>query len=185
MSQETAQTAIFGLGGTSKDIGELYDEIYDLREEEDALYTEIINSRNEAILGIKDEDGNFIKGADGKPITRGDFYGPRGAKLIKKLMEIGARTANRVGKVKKAYYKELADHKANEDEDIKQKFISVKDIKQANKKVKEKKKDNKGEENDKEKKPNANTGCDACDGLETDADVSATMDLVRKMLYMN
>ncbi len=47
MSQETAQTAIFGLGGTSKDISELYAEIYDLRVEEDALYTEIINSRNE------------------------------------------------------------------------------------------------------------------------------------------
>lgn len=179
MSQEAAQTAVFGLGGTSKDIKELYTEIYDLRVEEDALYNEIINSRNEAILGIEDEDGNIIKGADGKPITRGDFYGPRGAKLIKRLMEIGARTANRVGKVKKAYYKELAEYKANEDANIKQKYLSVKDIKQANMKVKEKKK---GED---EKKKESLTGCDACDVLETDEDVSATMDLVRKMLNMN
>lgn len=165
MSQEAAHTAVFGLGGTSKDIRELYNEIYDLREEEDALYTEIIKVRDEAIVGIKDEEGNIMKGTDGKPITRGDFYGPRGAKLIKRLMEIAARTANRVGKIKKAYYKELADHKKNEEAEMQEKFMSVKDIKKLNVK--------------------ANTECDACGGLETDEDVIATMELVRTMLNMN
>ena len=167
MSQVSAQTTLLGLGGTSKDISELYAEIFDLRQEEDALYTEIIDVRNEAILGVKDKDGNIINGPDGKPITKGDFYGPKGAKLVKRLMELGARTANRVGKVKKAYYKEVAEHKKKEEEEMKGKFKSVKDITAENKKGRE-----------------AESSCDACGGVETDEDVKATMDLVRTMLNM-
>lgn len=166
MSKASAQTAFLGLGGTSKDIKELYAEIYELRQEEDLLYNEIINVRNEAILGVKDGDGNIIKGPDGKPITKGDFYGPRGAKLIKRLMELGARTANRVGKVKKAYYKEVADHKKIEEAEMQEKFKSVKDIAAANGK-------------------GAESSCDACGGAGNDADVDATMALVRTMLNMN
>lgn len=166
MSKASAQTAFLGLGGTSKSVEELYREIYDLRQEEDALYTAIINVRNEAILGVKDGDGNIINGPDGKPVTKGDYYGPRGAKLIKRLMELGARTANRVGKVKKAYYKEVADHKRIEEAEMQEKFKSVKDIAAANGK-------------------DAESSCDACGGMETDGDVQATMALVRNMLNMD
>lgn len=142
-----AETAFLGLGGTSKDVSELYAEIYDLREQEDALYTEIMALRTRA-LNDNDEA----------------FYGIRGKKLVKKLTEMGARTANRVGKFRKAYEKEVAAHAKAIEEEQAAVYQSPKDIRKSNKKAPPSKlKEEAGEE---------------------DVNVAATMAMVRSMLKM-
>ena len=165
MSKQTAHTTLLGLGGTSKNVSELYDEIYELREEEDQLYTEILKARSAAMEGVKDKDEKVMVDKDGNPILNEAYFGPRGAKLVKRLMEMGARTANRVGKVKKAYIKEVAEHKKMEEEKQREQFKSVKEI----------------------KNNWADTSCGACGKTGADVDdenVKATMDLVRTMLNM-
>lgn len=173
MSKQTAHTAFLGLGGTKKNLAELYDEIEELREEENKLYTEILKVREAAVVGVKDKDGKVMVGADGKPILNEAYYGPRGAKLIKRLMEMGARTANRVSKVKKSYDKEVAEHKKMEEEKQKEQFKSMQDIRKANK------------QGNQSEAGTSCTSCGACGGTRAEAgdeNVKATMDLVRNML---
>jgi hypothetical protein len=173
MSKQSAHTAFLGLGGTSKNVDELYNEIYELRIEEDELYKEILKVRAAAMEGVKDKDGKVMVGADGEPVLNEAYYGPRGAKLMKRLIEMAARTANRVGKVKKAYAKEVAEHKKMEEEKQKEQFKSVKDIRNGNKNSVE---------------DGTGTSCGSCGGTGAKAvdeeNVQRTMDLVRNLLNM-
>lgn len=143
-----AETAFLGLGGTTKDVNELYTEIFDLRQEEDRLYTEIMALREKAL-----NDGDEA------------FYGIRGKKLVKKLTEMGARTANRVGKFRKAYEKEVAAHAKAIEEEQSAVYKSPKDIRKNNKKAPPPKPKQKA-------------------GEEEDVNVAATMAMVRSMLKM-
>ena len=173
MSKQSAHTSFLGLGGTSKNVVELYTEIYELRSEENELYKEILKVRAAAMKGVQDQDGKVMVGADGKPVLNEAYYGPRGAKLMKRLIEMAARTANRVGKVKKAYANEVAEHKKMEEEKQKEQFKSVKDIRKGNK-------ESGGDE--------AGTACGSCGGTGAEAvdaaKVQATMKHVRNLLAM-
>ena len=112
------ETAFQGLGGTSKDVAQLYTEIPRLREEEDSMYNEIMALRERAL-----NDGDEA------------FYGNRGKKLVTKLAIMGTRTANRVGKFRNAYEKEVAAHAKAIEEEQAAVYKSPKDIRKSNKKA--------------------------------------------------
>lgn len=120
MSSKKVETAVFGLGGTTKNVEELYREIYDLRQEEDKLYTEIFKLREAALKGNNEA-----------------YYGVRGKKLVKALTEMGARTANRVSKFRTAYDKEAKAHVKQVEEDQNTNFLKAGDIRNSNRKLPE------------------------------------------------
>jgi uncharacterized coiled-coil DUF342 family protein len=145
-----AETAFLGLGGTTKNVAELYSEIKDLRKEEDALFNDIMALRERAL-----NDGDEA------------FYGIRGKKLVKKLTEMGARTANRVGKFRKAYETEVAKYAKEVDEEQTAVYKSPKSIRKSNKKA-----------------PPIKTKQEFTEEEEDDANVAATMAMVKSMLKL-
>jgi hypothetical protein len=61
--------------------------------------------------------------------NKGDYFGAAGAELVKKLTKVGAAIALQAKKIRAEYKREVARYKTNEEMDQRDRFRSVKEIK--------------------------------------------------------
>jgi hypothetical protein len=115
--EAAVETSFLGLGGTTKDVVELYNEAMDLYEEQFKAFEELFALRDQATAG-----------------TNEAYYGTRGNRMVKTITELAARIANRNSKFRVAYNKEVKEHNKRVEEEHKAGFKSADDLRKKHKK---------------------------------------------------
>ena len=92
------------------------------------LYLDILR------LGLKENEFKK-KLLDLRKNDKESYFGPQGAALVKKLVEIGLTNAKKTKELKKLYQSEVKDYSSMEELDQVARFRSVKEIKKGDEQI--------------------------------------------------